>query len=82
MLIQSRQLVFLGSTKGSTKRHNGLKEKSTRVETSVKMLYCIKTKKKSPTSDYVSSWRAETKEEKDRAKRINKYKKEILGVMF
>ncbi len=81
-LYKADNWSFVGNTQGSTKKHNGLKSKSTRVSTSVKMIYCIKTKNKIPDTDYVSSWKADTPQEKERAKRINKYKKKILGTMF
>ena len=81
-LYKADNWTYLGDTKGSTKAHNGLKSKSTRVATSVKMLYCIKTGNKVPTEDYKSSWRAETLEEKNRAKTLIKNKKGLIGKVF
>ena len=81
-LYKADNWAFLGNTKGSTKKHKGLKTKSLRIQTSIKMLYCIKTKNKVPVTDYKSSWRAETEDEKTRAKKISAYKKTLIGVMF
>jgi hypothetical protein len=76
--------LFVGETKGSTKNHSGLTNKSTRVETDIKMVYCrwIGGKEIIPTVKYISSWRGETTEEKERAKKINKIKSEYVGKIF
>jgi hypothetical protein len=50
------------------------KQKATQRRTMLKV--------KVPTSDYVSSWRASTEEEKKRAKNIVKFRKELLGKTF
>lgn len=76
--------VYVGETAGSTKTHRGLRNPSQRVKTEKKMIYCrwIKHKPIVPTKEYISSWRAETKEEKERAKRIKQLKEELVGKMF
>ena len=74
--------TYLGYTKGSTKSHKGLLNKHERKATEVKMIFAIKTKNKLPTVDYVSSWRATTSEEKQRAKSIAAYRKELIGQKF
>lgn len=76
--------VHVGETAGSTKVHKGLKEKSTRVTTSKKMVYCkwIKGKKKIPTTKYISSWRAETDAEKERARELKRLRENIVGEMY
>jgi hypothetical protein len=74
--------TYLGETKGSTKTHSGLLNKSERKDTEIKMIFAVKTKKNLPTTDYVSSWRASTEEEKQRAKTIATMKKRLIGKMF
>ena len=74
--------TYLGETKGSTKSHKGLLNKSERKSTEIKMIFACKTKKRVPTVDYVSSWRASTEEEKQRAKSIATYRKGLLGQKF
>jgi hypothetical protein len=81
-LYKADNWTLLGETKGSTKSHKGLINKSIRVDTEVKLIYALKTKNKLPTKDYVSSWRAETDEEKHRAKNIAKLKRELIGKLF
>ncbi|MCP4986099.1 MAG: DUF4338 domain-containing protein [Colwellia sp.] len=81
-LYKADNWEYLGETKGSTKSHKGLKSKSERVATSRKMIYAIKTKRKVPETDYVSSWRSETLEDKTRQKRIAKLKKDLVGKRF
>lgn len=81
-LYKADNWSLLGETKGSTKAHNGLKNKSTRVDTDIKLIYAIKTKSKVSETDYTSSWKAETDEEKQRAKNLAKLKKELLGRKF
>jgi hypothetical protein len=78
-LYKADNWVYLGETKGNTKSHNGLTNKAQRRSTEIKLIFAIKTKNKIPTSDYVSSWRASTEEEKKRAKNIVKFRKELLG---
>lgn len=74
----------VGETAGSTKTHKGMKNKSSRNKTEKKLIYCkwINGKEEIPTKEYISSWRNETIEEKERNKKINKLKKELLGQMF
>ena len=76
--------IYVGETKGSTKNHKGLLNKSTRLETDIKMVYCkwVNGKKIIPSVKYISSWKAETPEEKERAKKIADLKKEYIGKMF
>jgi hypothetical protein len=78
-LYKADNWTLLGETKGSTKSHKGLKNKSERVSTEVKLIFAIKTKTKVPQEDYLSSWRMETLEEKERAKKLSQTKKELEG---
>ena len=75
---------YCGDTVGSTKSHKGLLSPSTRTKTEVKMVYCkwIGNTPKLPEIEYVSSWRAETKEEKERARRLSKVRTSMLGRIF
>lgn len=73
---------YLGETAGSTKYHNGLVNKSKRKTVDKKLIFALKTKNKKPLKDYVSSWRAETIEEKERAKKIKKLKADLIGRKF
>ena len=83
-LYKADNWIYVGETAGSTKTHKGLNNPSTRLKTQPKMIYCrwVNHKPIIPTKEYVSSWRAETAEEKERAKRIAKLKKELVGQMF
>lgn len=83
-LYKADNWTYCGDTAGSTKAHNGMNNPSTRRETDVKMIYCkwIKNKPIIPVKEYVSSWKAETAEEKERAKKINKTKAELIGRLF
>jgi hypothetical protein len=73
--------TFVGQTKGSTKKHNGLQNKGERLITDIKLTYCRwKDKPVVPTVEYVSSWRTSTDEEKARAKSINLMKESLVGV--
>ena len=87
-LYKADNWVYLGETKGNTKTHDvesqsaGLTTPFKRRSTDIKLIFAIKTKNKIPTSDYVSSWRASTEEEKKRAKNIVKFRKELLGKTF
>ena len=87
-LYKADNWAYLGETKGNTKTHDvssksvGLTTTHKRRTTEIKLIFGIKTKNKIPTSDYVSSWRASTPEEKKRAKDIVKFRKELLGKKF
>lgn len=83
-LYKADNWTYCGETAGSTKSHKGMKNPSTRKSTEVKMIYCkwLKNKEITPKKPYKSSWKAETKEEKERAKRIVVKKKEWLGILF
>lgn len=83
-LYKADNWTYCGDTAGSTKTHKGLTSPSTRRETDVKMIYCRWTDNKpiTPTKEYVSSWRAETREEKERARKISKLKNDIIGTIF
>jgi hypothetical protein len=87
-LYKADNWAYLGETKGNTKTHDvssksvGLTTTHKRRTTEIKLIFGIKTKNKIPTSDYVSSWRASTPEEKKRAKDIVKFRKELLGKTF
>lgn len=48
---------LVGYTRGSTKTHNGLHNKSKRVETCKKMIFCYKIPKTKLCSEYTSTWR-------------------------
>ena len=73
---------YLGQTAGSTKTHSGLKNKSQRVETCKKLVFAIKTGKKTPTEPYKSSWRLADPEEKRRANRLKQARNNLIGQMF
>jgi len=82
-LYKADNWIFLGETAGSTKTHKGLKAKSKRITTNKKLIYCIKNKKiKIPTKKYISSWRNETLEEKNRNKKIKETRKKIINKKF
>jgi len=83
-LYKADNWTLVGRTSGSTKSHKGLKAKSKRQDTIPKLVYCrwVKQKEVIPTTEYISSWRGETEEEKQRAKKIASLKKEWLGRMF
>lgn len=82
-LYKADNWTFCGETVGSTKSHKGLTNKSERVKTNSKLVYCRWVKKPVvPTTEYISSWRATTDEEKQRAKYIAKLKKELVGKKF
>lgn len=73
----------VGETAGSTKAHNGLDNPSTRLKVEPKIVLCRWAKKPVvPTTRYVSSWRAETEEEKLLAKKKAALRKDLLGVRF
>ena len=83
-LYKADNWVYVGETAGNTKSHKGLLNPSTREETCKKLIYCkwIKGKPIIPTTPYISSWRGETPEEKQRAKELARMKKDILGRRF
>lgn len=83
-LYKADNWVECGITKGSTKKHIGLKNKSIRIQVIPKLIYCkwINNIPIEPTIEYVSSWRMETDEEKDRHKKITILKKDLLGQIF
>lgn len=83
-LYKADNWTYVGDTVGNTKAHKGLNNPSIRYKTDVKMVYCrwVKGKPIIPSKEYKSSWRSETLEEKERAKRIRKLKNELVGVMF
>ena len=75
---------FVGRTKGNTKVHTvGLNTSHTRADTEPKLVYCRWRKRPVvPMVRYVSSWRAETPEEKQRAKQIRELRKSLVGRRF
>lgn len=83
-LYKADNWVCVGETAGSTKQHKGLHNKSTRIETMPKLIFCkwADGKPLSPTKEYKSSWKKETDEEKARAKEIIRKKNELIGVKF
>ena len=80
-LYKADNWTFVGETFGSAKSHNGLINKSSRLETNQKLIYCKWNSKKPivPNFEYISSWRNETVEEKERNKLIKIKKDELLG---
>ena len=75
--------THVGTTAGSTKAHNGLTNKSSRLKVEQKMVFCRWAKKPVvPKDAYVSSWRASTPEEKADARAKANKRKELLGVRF
>jgi hypothetical protein len=52
---------FLGYTAGSTKSHNGLENKSVRVDTTVKMIYCKKIRNTNLSTQYQPTWNLKKK---------------------
>jgi len=76
--------IYCGITSGSTKTHNGMKNKSQRLQTTKKLIYCkwIKNKFIVPTQEYFGSWKKETKEEKIRAQSIVEKKRKLLGIKY
>ena len=82
-LYKADNWSFVGKTSGSRKHHKGLKNKSMRSKTNKKLIYCRWVKKeKIPIIKYISSWRKETKEEKERAKAITSAKDNLIGKVF
>jgi len=82
-LYKADNWTYCGITKGSTKKHCGLKSKSTRLKTSTKLIYCKWVDKKTiPMKEYKSSWKSETKEEKLRQKHISSLKVQLLGKLY
>lgn len=80
-LYKADNWTFCGETSGSTKSHNGLINKSMRLDTNKKLIYCKWNSKKPiiPRIEYISSWRNITEEEKQRNNAIKLKKNEILG---
>jgi hypothetical protein len=76
--------TYCGKTAGSTKFHCGLKNKHTRISTDTKLIYCIKNPKATfpPTTEYKSSWKAETEEEKIRALKLKNMRTSFIGKQF
>ncbi len=56
-LYKADNWCFLGETAGSTKSHKGLINKSTRSETSKKLVYALKIKGRQLSTEYTSTWR-------------------------
>lgn len=53
---------FVGETKGSTKTHNGMQNKSERLHTDVKLIYVKKIKGTKLCEEYTPTWRMSSKE--------------------
>jgi hypothetical protein len=83
-LYKADNWTYVGETAGSTKSHKGLANPSVRKSTCSKLIFCrwVNQKPIIPTVRYASSWRAETPEEKARARNIQSLKKELLGQRF
>jgi len=56
-LYKADNWIYLGETKGSTKTHNGLENKSERLETSPKLIYAYKIKGTLLSIEYKPTWR-------------------------
>lgn len=85
-LYKADNWFFVGKTKGNTKQHNGLKNKQTRLNTDIKLIYCRWNNNKNkviiPTKEYISSWKNETDIEKIRSKKIKELKDNIIGKIY
>ena len=53
---------YVGQTKGSTKTHNGMQNKSKRLDTEVKLIYVKKIKGTHLCTEYTPTWRLSAKE--------------------
>ena len=53
---------YIGQTKGSTKTHNGMQNKSKRLDTEVKLIYVKKIKGTHLCTEYTPTWRLSAKE--------------------
>ena len=53
---------YVGRTKGSTKTHNGMQNKSKRIDTEVKLIYVKKIKGTHLCTEYTPTWRLSAKE--------------------
>lgn len=56
---------FVGETKGSTKTHNGMQNKSERLRTEIKLIYVKKIKGTKLCEEYTPTWRLSAKEKKN-----------------
>ena len=56
---------FLGETKGSTKTHNGMENKSERLETCKKLIFCKKIKGTKLSTEYHATWRDKSSKKKE-----------------
>lgn len=83
-LYKADNWTLVGETQGNTKVHTtGMTTSHTRATTTRKLVYCRWRKRPvSPTTKYVSSWRASTEDEKARAKHIATTRKELIGHLF
>ena len=53
---------YVGQTKGSTKTHNGMQNKSKRLNTEIKLIYVKKIKGTHLCNEYTPTWRLSAKE--------------------
>ena len=60
-LYKADNWQLLGVTAGSTKRHKGLTNKSTRVKTEPKLIYALKVKNTQLSTEYTPTWNLERK---------------------
>ena len=82
-LYKADNWIYIGNTFGSTKHHSGLKNKSDRIDVCKKMIFCRwKKNPVIPKKEYISSWKMETEEEKNRAKNIKNKKEKLIGQKF
>lgn len=86
-LYKADNWTIVGETAGSTKQHvageGGLTGKHSRALVEPKLILCRWAKRPyTPKTPYVSSWKASTPEEKDRAKQIAALRKSLIGERF
>jgi hypothetical protein len=55
-LYKADNWTFLGETAGSTKKHNGLQNKSIRLSTSKKLIFCKKISNRELSTEYTATW--------------------------
>jgi hypothetical protein len=60
-LYKADNWAYVGITAGSTKKHNGLENKSTRVSVVKKLIFCKKIKKTSLSTEYTPTWNLKSK---------------------
>jgi hypothetical protein len=83
-LYKADNWSWVGETSGSTKVHSGLTTKSSRTPVTPKLVFCKwRDGLSMPVkSNYCSSWRGDTPEEKARAGSIRKLRESLMGKAF